>query len=234
MNRAGAFLLNLLYPNRCGCCKVRIAWDALLCADCLEKLDALRCTPADWLCCHKGEEFPWAGVFTVFSYESAARDGILAMKDGAQNFGRYAGSALAEQVRAAVPPAEIDCVTWVPVSAVRRHRQGYAHAELLGKSLAEALGRPANGRLLKQSDSSLRQHQLSASERAVFGMVFRRTNADLSGQTVLLTDDVLTTGSTMRRCTELLLEMGAARVFAAAAACRLRRPREVQPENEEN
>ena len=225
MSRAGDFLLGLLYPNRCGCCGERIPWDALLCGDCRKALDALRISAADWLCCHEGESFPWAGVFTVFSYEAEAKAGILAMKDGAQGFGRYAGELLAEQVRAAMPPAEIDCVTWVPVSAARRRRQGYAHAELLGKTAAKALGRPAAGDLLTQSDSRLRQHQLSAEERAVFGSNFRGTDRDLSGQTVLLTDDVLTTGSTMRCCTELLLGMGAARVFAAAAACRVREPR---------
>lgn len=225
MSRAGDFLLGLLYPNRCGCCGERIPWDALLCEGCRQALDGLRITAADWLCCHTGETFPWAGVFTVFSYESEAKAGILAMKDGEQTFGRYAGAQLADAVRTALPPAEIGCVTWVPVSAARRRRQGYAHAELLGKTAAKALGRPAAGNLLTQSDSRLRQHQLSAEERAVFGSNFRGTDRDLSGQTVLLVDDVLTTGSTMRCCTELLLGMGAARVFAAAAACRVREPR---------
>lgn len=222
MSRAGEFLLSLPYPNRCGCCRRRIAWNILLCADCLRTLGTLHITPQDWLSGHAEEAFPWERLFTVFSYCSAARAGILAMKDGAENFGRFAGTLLAEQIRAAMPPAEIDCVTWVPVSAIRRHRQGYAHAEMLGRRIAELLGITASGRLLRQSDSPLRQHQLRASERAVFSFNFHRTNADLSGQTVLLADDVLTTGSTMRRCTELLLEMGAARVFAAAAACRIR------------
>ena len=93
---------------------------------------------------------------------------------------------------------------------------------VLGKSTAAALGRPADGSLLTESDSFLRQHHLKAEERKVFGMRFQHTGKDLSGQTVLLIDDVLTTGSTMRRCTELLLQSGAARVFAATAACRIR------------
>ena len=222
MSRTGAFLLDLFFPNRCDCCGARIASDALLCARCLAALDALRITPAEWLSGHAGEDFPWDGVFTVFSYKAEARAGILAMKDGAQSFGRYAGALLAEAVRAEIAPEEIDRVTWVPVSAARRRRQGYAHAELLGKTAAKALGRPADGSLLTESDSRLRQHQLKREERAVFGTRFQHTGTDLSGQTVLLVDDVLTTGSTMRRCTELLRESGAARVFAASAACRVR------------
>lgn len=222
MNRAGAFLLDLFFPNRCDCCGKRIAYDALLCDACLSALDALRIRPADWLRCHEGEDFPWDGVFTVFSYKAEARAGILAMKDGAQSFGRYAGTLLADAVKAELDPETIDRVTWVPIGAARRRRQGYSHAELLGKSTAAALGRPADGSLLTESDSFLRQHHLKAEERKVFGMRFQHTGKDLSGQTVLLIDDVLTTGSTMRRCTELLLQSGAARVFAATAACRIR------------
>ena len=52
-------------------------------------------------------------------------------------------------------------------------------------------------------------------------MRFQHTNTDLTGQTVLLVDDILTTGSTMRCCTGLLREMGAKTVYIAAAAYRL-------------
>ena len=222
MNRAGAFLLDLFFPNRCDCCGARIAYDAPICDVCLTALGALRISPEEWLRCHEGENFPWDGVFTVFSYKAEARAGILAMKDGAQSFGRYTGTLLADAVKAELDPETVNRVTWVPIGAARRRRQGYAHAELLGKTVAKALGRPADGTLLTESDSFLRQHHLKAEERALFGKRFQHTGADLSGQTVLLIDDVLTTGSTMRRCTELLRETGAARVFAAAAACRIR------------
>ena len=96
--------------------------------------------------------------------------------------------------------------------------------------MARALHVPVRGGLLTESDLTARQHDLNRAERAVFSERFLRRNADLHGQTVLLCDDVLTTGSTLMRCTGLLRESGAARVFAAVAACRLTQRGEDAPD----
>lgn len=226
MNRAGRFVLGLLYPNRCGCCGEMIAYDAYFCEACTAALAHLH-TPANaWSNLHAGEEFPWEQVFAVFTYRGAARAGLLNMKDGGRNFGEYAGEKLAETVKASMDPEEISCVTWVPIGRRRRRMQGYSHAELLGRTLAKAIGRPARGDLLTEKDSFLRQHHLNKEDRRVFAARFQRTKADLTGQTVLLCDDVLTTGSTLTRCASLLKEAGARHVLAAVAAVRLKAPKE--------
>lgn len=222
MNRAAWFLADLLFPNRCGCCGEIVAYDAYFCDACAEKLEALRTGADAWEKLHSGEEFPWEGAFSVYAYSGAARDGVLAMKDGSRNFGISTGELLAEEVRQKLKADQISCVTWVPIGKRRRRRQGYAHAELLGKSLAKALDRPARGDLLTERDSALRQHQLNAEERKLFSERFQHTRKSLKGQTVLLCDDVLTTGNTLKRCASLLKEAGAEHVYAAVAAVRLR------------
>ena len=223
MQRLRLRLLDLLYPNRCDCCGARIPYDALLCEDCITALDALRVRNDAWEKTHRDAEIPWDGSAAAFAYKGIARRGVLAMKDGYRGFGRYAAKVLADAVREMTDPAALSCVTWVPVTKARRRTQGYAHAELLGRALAEALGIPARGDLLTEHGGALRQHDLPAEDRAVYARLrFQHTDADLSGQHVLLTDDILTTGSTLRKCTALLREMGAERVYAAVAAYRLR------------
>ncbi len=222
MNRAAWFLADLLFPNRCGCCGEIIAYDAYFCDACAEALEGLRTSADAWEALHAGEEFPWERAFSVYAYRGAARSGVLAMKDGSRNFGISTGELLADEVRQTLMPEQIGCVTWVPIGRRRRRAQGYAHAELLGKSLAKALARPARGDLLTERDSALRQHQLNAEERKLFAERFQHTRRSLKGQTVLLCDDVLTTGNTLKRCASLLREAGAAHVYAAVAAVRLR------------
>ena len=221
MNRAGQLLLDLLYPNVCDCCGAGIAYDRLICAECEKALAGLRADYAAWAAQNHNHAVPWADGAVVFRYEGAAKAGVLAAKDGARGFLHYASAQIAEAVRLICEPQEISFVTWVPVTRQRRLAQGYAHAETLGKYCAAALHVPARGGYLKEIAGSLRQHSLSAEDRIIYAQRFQRTGKSLSGETVLLCDDILTTGSTLRRCTELLLEAGAKSVCIAAACCRI-------------
>ena len=217
-----SYVLGLLFPNRCPCCGERIAAAETVCADCAEKLNDLR-VPADaWRSGQRDADFPFAAEAAVYAYDGAAKEGILSMKDGDRNFAAHLAPLLAEAVRGICDPQTIDIVTWVPVSRRRRRTQGYAHAEMLGRALAKALQLPCRGDLLTQMHSTLRQHMLTGPDRQRFPVTFCRTDTDLTGKTVLLCDDVLTSGSTMRRCAALLREMGAETVYAAAGAYRLR------------
>jgi competence protein ComFC len=64
------------------------------------------------------------------------------------------------------------------------------------------------------------QHELSAEERKenVKNLYYFKYNDEITGKTILLCDDVLTTGSTADKCSELLKECGAEMVIVAAAA----------------
>ena len=222
MTRFSMRLLDLFYPNRCGCCGQRTAFDRLLCPGCQAALEALSADYSAWALQNAGEGIPWDGAAAAYRYEGAAKAGVLAMKQGSRNFAYYAAKRLAERVRAAAGPGMPELVTWVPVTKSRRRRQGYSHAELLGKAVAAELGLPVRGDLLTERAGQVRQHQVGGAERAEYAKRFHSTGKRLSGQTVLLCDDVLTTGSTLRQCTELLKESGAARVMIAAATVRLR------------
>lgn len=84
--------------------------------------------------------------------------------------------------------------------------------------MSSATGIPLRADLLEDTGTGAAQHTLSAKERAANTGHFQiPQTADLTGYRILLCDDVLTTGSTMNRCAELLKSRGAAVVTAAAA-----------------
>lgn len=224
MKRAEMLLLDILYPNRCDCCDARIPYDLLICGDCTKLLLGQRIDYADWTQDHP--ENPWTAGTVLFSYADAARTGVLAMKDGRRGFCRFSAKLLAESLS---ETPDIDCVTWVPVTAKRRKQQGYSHAEYLAGCIAEELGIPVRGGLLEEHAGTVRQHDLPAAEREAYALRFVSTGADLSGLHILLVDDILTTGATLRRCASLLLEMGAARVDIAAVCASIREEKEVSP-----
>ena len=219
----------LLWPNRCDCCGCRIPAEPLLCEDCIRQLAAQRITAADWLRSRTAGMPDWDGAAVCWSYQGTARRGILAAKDGRRGFAAYAGMQLAAAVREQLPDVPFSAVTWVPVSERRRRIQGFSHAELIAAALAESLGLPLRGGLLRDAGSVLRQHDLSAAERAQYAqMRYLHTGTQLSGMHILLCDDVITTGSTVMQCLRLLRECGAAGVYAAAAAATLRTREEAE------
>lgn len=99
-----------------------------------------------------------------------------------------------------------DSITWAPLSARRLRERGYDQAELLARRVGELSGLPAVPTLEKirhtvaQSrieDDSARLANVQRAYRLLPGV-------DLPGQTVVLVDDVVTTGATLSQCASLL------------------------------
>ncbi len=112
-----------------------------------------------------------------------------------------------------------DIVTWAPVSRERLRERGYDQAMLLAEAVAVRLGTVAVSTLEKTRHTGPNS-ALGMSERAenVRG-VYRATEPELvRGKRVLLIDDIVTTGSTMRECARTLRAAGAVEVLGAAVA----------------
>ena len=109
---------------------------------------------------------------------------------------------------------EFDVVTWVPTTPARRRQRGYDQAELLARAVARHLCRPCP-RLLSRRPGPP-QTGLALAERRQGPQVAARRRAD--GRSVLLVDDVVTSGSTVRVSAQALRSAGARSVVVLAAA----------------
>ena len=113
-----------------------------------------------------------------------------------------------------------DMVVAVPLHFVRHFRRGFNQAESLARCLAAELQLPHRSRILKRVRRTRPQSELKRDERRenVHGAFRARPAADLKEATVLLVDDILTTGATCSDAARALKAAGAARVVVAVVA----------------
>jgi len=121
---------------------------------------------------------------------------------------------------------QIDAMVPVPSSADRFKKRGYDHVLLLANSLEKILGIPVASVLLRRSAGSsaggFTQSQTAKSARerlaGLSGSYMVRPGTDLTGQRVVLLDDIVTTGATLYTCAHALYEAGAMDVIALVLA----------------
>ena len=101
--------------------------------------------------------------------------------------------------------------TGVPVSAKRRRSRGYDQTELLAHAVARELELPCTQTLQKIRHNPAQSSQRDAAARRanVLGAYRAVSPERFAGRSVLLIDDILTTGATLSECSRVLLTAGA-------------------------
>ncbi len=156
-------------------------------------------------------------------YRGSAREILLAFKFRGAD---YLGSRLADVMLGRLPEPEAAEIVCVPATSRSRRARGYHPAEVLASALSRRLRIPfARRRLVKSRETEV-QSRLPLSERASnVRLAFRA--AARPAASVLLVDDVATSGATARECARRLARAGARRidVWCFARASRADAPR---------
>lgn len=211
-------LADLLFPTHCIRCGGH--GGVVVCRDCLAGMVSARAAERSATGDSSSDEERW--LFRDIRYGGAyggiIREMILKLKSSQRI---YAAPLVCLMAAAAGnDPAFIapDVVTWVPSSKRKVRHRGYNPAEVLAEGFAGITGRPATGCLLKVRDTrdqdTLRGGERIENVRGAFDVSGRL----LAGCTILLVDDVLTTGATADACSGALLERGAKEVNVLVAA----------------
>ena len=154
---------------------------------------------------------PLAGLAALLSYEGAARPLVAGLK---VRHNRSAQRWLAEGIALLVPTGT-DVVTWAPTSPARAAARGVDHARLLAEEVACAAGIPFHRTLRRLPGPA--QTGRKRADRLSDGPSFA-ARYDLSGLSVVVVDDVTTTGATLAAAGRALIAAGAASTFGLAAA----------------
>jgi ComF family protein len=138
----------------------------------------------------------------------------------------------ANWMREAAPFAkDADLIAPVPLHWTRLWTRGYNQAGWLALAIANGLAKPYAPLALIRKRRTPSQNGLSASGRSRNVEGAFSVGQDVAGKTVLLVDDVYTTGATLNACAKALLKAGAARVDGVALA-RVIKPTQVEIPNE--
>ncbi len=243
MKRLVAWLLDLLYPRDCFFCERPSGEGGYICPECLERLSFHRnpsCTicgaesslpeGADFICSECLQKAPsFTRAFIVARYDGAVRDLI-------HTFKYHRGLWLLEDLTrflvadylARISPLGLrfDAVVPVPMQPAKLRVRGFNQAELLARGVAKQLGIPLQTRLLRRVRTGVvSQTRLHREERIRNAAAAYRTahSRRVKGKTLLLIDDVVTTGATCEVCARLLRAAGAEKVYVLALARPLNR-----------
>lgn len=229
MNQLRNIIKYAVIPRRCEVCGAVVSIDESVCQSCRENNIisgdiCLKCGRVKEKCnCdkshHKNE---YSSVVAPFEYG----DNVVRAVHRLKFYGRSElAYSMANQISKTVidryDNIHFDYVTCVPMTKRRTIRRGYNQSELLAKGVAMNIGVPFKPLVRKIFDNPP-QRTLSARYRRgnVFGVYDIRDDADIDGKTILLIDDVKTTGATLNACSYVLKIYGASAVYAAAFAIR--------------
>lgn len=174
--------------------------------------------PTTELCLRcRDEPPPQSGTVCWGEYDGALRSALLGLKvRGRDELARPLGRRLAAVIATADWATDVVLVVPVPSHPLRRLQRGWPAAVALADAVGRELGVPV--RPLLRRHGLVRQTGRSRSARAGLARSAFRAREQLVGQTILLIDDVTTTGATLRRAAEVLLAAGAGTVYCAALA----------------
>ena len=217
------YLTDIFLPNRCPGCGKLLTWDKLMCGSCRKKLVSLDVCP---ICgkrpCADHSALKFDRAVCLYEYSGKCREAIYALKySGGINFAIYCGKELGKKLEEQGISRDADAVCCVPMSRKKRRRRGYNHAQLIARCVAKELDKPFYNDLLVHSDNLTEHHRLNAAKRlenAEKSFAPGNKQRDISGRTIILCDDIYTTGATLNACAACLKQMGAQRVYAVSIA----------------
>lgn len=214
-------ILNLIYPPRCIFCQQLLDYSAVLhiCSPCYTKLPfsesaIIRTSQED-------EESYCDGAMSVFEYTGMVKESLIRFKFyNKPGYYRTYARLIADKLGKLTDIKGYDIVMSVPLHKHKEFIRGYNQAYLISKALSRFVKiRECSGALKREryteSQSLLDRQRRNQNVKGAFSV---RLPKKVKGKSILLVDDILTTGSTLEECSRVLKQAGAVKVFAVVVA----------------
>jgi ComF family protein len=204
LKRSVSLLADLVFPPRCaGCGRVDSYW----CAVCQYDVEQMPLLPG------VKPLPPLADVASTGTHTGKLREAVQGLKyDNNRQLAEPLGKRLAACFVAL--NWSIDMIVPVPLHTKRLAERGYNQSQVIAEYLAAHTDMPCLPEALRRDKMTRSQVELSAADRlANLADAFRGNPALLADQTILLIDDVYTTGATMSNCAHAALSAGARAVY---------------------
>jgi len=212
-------LLNLIFPPKCVFCGELLKNNdggndtCLSCRQNLPYCMALDVTEM--------ESDNFTRAISAFVYKDYVADSIYRFKSrGCRQYAKTYAKYLAAAIAHYYGDINFDYIINVPTSKRKLAERGYDQTKLIAQRLSSHINIPYLADVLVKSKETQKQQGLSREMRKYnLAGVFEVINPNsIDGKTILLIDDVLTTGATVEECGYTLLANGAESVYVAAVA----------------
>ena len=222
---------SLLFPRRCPICDEIIESGKLICDKCIRiprRVTGERCfkcskhldSPHAEYCpdCEKHKKAFLRGI-ALYEYDSV-KDSINSFKNNARpEYAAFYADGIERYLSDIIKTFNADVLVPIPLHPAKFKKRGYNQSELLANELSKRLDIPVDTHLLERTKKTKEQKKLSGNERLKNTVgAFHMPQNDVKLDTVLVLDDVYTTGATMEEATRTLMRGGVNKVYFVTAA----------------
>lgn len=212
------------FVNRCASCGKVIAFHQPLCEKCRTTLHCVKgdlcrfCGREIYACDCRRERNHFCRCVSPYRYDGAAAGIVKRLKFyRVSQVAPWMAKTMQECIEREYRDLAFDVLTFVPSDRIREILRGYDHCRLIADALSNLLDLPCKSMLL---------HRFSLHQQKKLTEAARRKNVRgkfkpkvlCRSQTVLLIDDVTTTGATLDECARVLRLAGAKEVYCATFA----------------
>ncbi len=227
LKRIAAAAVDALFPRICPVCNEIIPYCGLdICPGCEHKLTYVcgkicaKCgKPVDddeVYCpdCARGRHVYDEGCAALIYDENMSKSIYRFKYNGKREFASFYGRVIEERLEERIRNWNIDCMIPVPVHKSRLKKRGYNQAALIAKQISKRLDIPVYDDIVIRTHATGAQKELGALERQNnLKKAFKVTRNVVKLESVLIVDDIYTTGATVDAVADCLKGAGVKRVF---------------------
>ena len=223
--------LELIFPGRCPVCDKILPLGGKICPSCVEKpyrIVSTYCRKCGKLIDDEREEYCRDCRETIHFYiqgralyeYASVRESLYRFKyKGRCEYANYYGMELAEHLGEIIRYWRPDVLVPVPLHRSRKRQRGYNQAELLARELGRRMNIPVDTKLIKRIKKTVPQKQLDRQMRQNnLKKAFKIDRNDVKLSTIIIIDDIYTTGSTVDAIARVLRETGMRNIYFIALA----------------
>ncbi len=226
-----SFLIKTVFPAHCPFCDAVLSENELICNECraipkrIKPPYCLKCgkhvnEDAQEFCydCLKQKHFFERGI-SLYEYASV-HDSMMTFKNrGRPEYGIFYGTMMARILGPEILSFHADAIIPIPLHKKRLKKRGYNQSEILSEQISTLLNLPIRKDILSRDKMMASQKKMSLEQRQNnMKKAFHIVKNDVKLKSIILVDDIYTTGNTINAAALALKETGIEKVYFVTAA----------------
>lgn len=205
-------VVSSLYPHTCGACGAVVETEGeTLCEECRYSMEYIPLDVDLTPLAREMTQVQLSYFMPLLSYRKSNIESrfVLNIKNsGVRRYGIEAGRMMGRMINARIDAREFDCVVPVPITSKRYEMRGYNQSELLAAGIEMETGIPVRTDLLVNEGTVVSNSIDAKRHKSSTANKYLATDKvkEFCGKHILVVDDVITTGKTIRECSASIME----------------------------